>query len=240
MTWWRKLALLGNKYLARTSTGAPYGAIDVDYAALSQESRDWIESIIDDQVEEIEDHRSWGSMPDVSELPRLVNGPFDEECLQKAEAIIEHALTDRADFWFVYMWKAIVLQKRGRATEAGQCLEEGLRVCKHKYHLYETAGALWRDERDYKKAIKYWILALLSALKINGKPPIEACVWLAGVAELYGYPKLEQQLRERVGWLVLNDQGKVKLSRAVHRHEFTTDENLAFHYLFQQVSQRLE
>jgi hypothetical protein len=128
------------------------------------------------------EEQNWQQMPDLKEIPTLVN----TNQIAKAEPLVEAALRRYPEYGFVYYFRAILWEKMGKIDMAKRACEDGLKVSTQKQMLCHRLGLFEFDRGSLHEAVRWWIRSILLQLRSGRMVDTNSFLYLSCVADLIG------------------------------------------------------
>jgi hypothetical protein len=164
---------------------------------------------------EIEDSRRWKDFPELKEIYDLGNSDRSPQALPKIASV----WSQFKDYYFVYMWKMILLADAERKSEAENVFAEGLSNSLEKYYLCSNWAKIAYNSGNLEEAVRWWIRSIVSEFTIRKPKSEDAFLYLAYVAKFLGDQDSEKKLFAVVDRLTIrgryNEKEQARISSLV-------------------------
>jgi tetratricopeptide (TPR) repeat protein len=184
-------------------------------AKFNSGSRSYAEDCLHCEWVEVEDPRRWSEFPDCRRIQEMANNGQTAEAL----ALVDKVLPQFRDYYFVYMWKMLLLSQLNRTADAESAFAEGLSNCREKYYLCSNWAKIEYRVGNLNEAVRWWIRSVVSESSLHTPQSENAFLYLAYVAKFLGDPSAEQKLFATVDRLTrmgrYNDEEQARIRALV-------------------------
>lgn len=117
------------------------------------------------EFDELDEVRDWQQIEGLREVPDLVQS---RGRASDATAILDVSKQQYSDFYFVYQWLARISLRDGNVSRAIEILNDGCRMSRRKYSLYNLRAEVEWDLGDIRQAVLWWVRSVISQRLVGG------------------------------------------------------------------------
>lgn len=147
---------------------------------------------------------AWRYLPHGEEVAKAGNKRQWEETIREATAFLEGC----KDHGFGYSWLGQAYRGLGEYGRARALLLQGVQKATSKYMLYVKLGEVEWDLKELDKAVRWWILSVVSQFRGSKGRDHSPFVYLACVAEGFGLTETQKALLRQADAI---NSGKIRL-----------------------------